>query len=217
MENRIVAIHQPNFFPWLGFFDKILRSDVFVLLDHVQFPKKGGNWMNRVQIAMNGRANWITVPVDRAFHGTRSILEIQMDNRTNWQNKMLKTIAQYYASAPCFKDTMGVIERLIHHPTSFLADFNVEGIRSICKEMGLSCSHVVPSSSLHVQEAPMNFSLPLQKKLNCNAYMCGGGADGYQNEGLFQQAGVKPFISIIGIPCIRSGIPRNLFPGLVDH
>ncbi len=46
----IVAIHQPNFFPWLGYFDKIARCDHFVLLDHVQFQKTGGVWSNRVRM-----------------------------------------------------------------------------------------------------------------------------------------------------------------------
>ena len=42
MSRRVVAIHQPNFLPWLGWFDKLARADVMVLLDDVQFPKKGG-------------------------------------------------------------------------------------------------------------------------------------------------------------------------------
>ena len=59
---RVVAIHQPNFLPWLGYFDKLARCDVFVLLDSVQFPKKSGTWMNRVQVLVSGEPAWITVP-----------------------------------------------------------------------------------------------------------------------------------------------------------
>ena len=68
----LVAIHQPNFFPWLGYFDKIRRADFFILLDDVQYPKTGaGSWSNRVKVMINGEGRWLTAPVDRSFHGTR--------------------------------------------------------------------------------------------------------------------------------------------------
>ena len=75
---KVVAIHQPNFFPWLGFFNKVACSDVFILMDNVQFPKKGGSWSNRVQLAINGQAAWVTMPVVRSFHGTRIIKDMQI-------------------------------------------------------------------------------------------------------------------------------------------
>ena len=69
---RLVAIHQPNFLPWLGYFDKLARADVFILLDTVQFPKKAGSWMNRARLLVGGEPSWITVPVVRSYHGLRS-------------------------------------------------------------------------------------------------------------------------------------------------
>jgi len=62
-QKRIAAIHQPNFFPWLGYFRKMARADVFILLDDAQFQKTGGNWSNRVRIARNGEAVWWSAPV----------------------------------------------------------------------------------------------------------------------------------------------------------
>ena len=70
---KVVAIHQPNFFPWLGYFDKIRRSDIFILLDDVQFSKTGGVWSNRVKVLINGEGRWLTAPVERNFHGTRNV------------------------------------------------------------------------------------------------------------------------------------------------
>ena len=55
--------HPPaNFLPWLGYFDKIARADVFVVLDDVQFPKKGGTWVNRARLLVNGEPFWATIP-----------------------------------------------------------------------------------------------------------------------------------------------------------
>jgi hypothetical protein len=62
----VVAIHQPNFLPWLGFFDKLARADVFVLLNSVQFPRTSkGTWINRVKLLVGGEARWATVPIVR--------------------------------------------------------------------------------------------------------------------------------------------------------
>ena len=55
--SKVVAIHQPNFFPWLGYFDKILKSDEFVFFDDCQFPKKGGAWCNRVKLLIINNKN----------------------------------------------------------------------------------------------------------------------------------------------------------------
>ena len=61
MREPVVGIHQPNFFPWLGYFDKLCRSDIFVMLDDVQFSKTGGNWCNRVRLLEGGK------PGDKKF------------------------------------------------------------------------------------------------------------------------------------------------------
>ena len=85
----LVAIHQPNFLPWLGYFDKLARADVFVLLDDAQFPKKGGTWVNRARLLVSGRPDWVTVPVDRSYHGTRTIIEMQIDDARPWRRKLI--------------------------------------------------------------------------------------------------------------------------------
>src|ERR1041385_6733376 len=68
---KLVAIHQPNFFPWLGYFNKIARADIFIVLDNVQFSKTGGTWSNRVRLLLEGWPMWATLPVERSFHGVR--------------------------------------------------------------------------------------------------------------------------------------------------
>ena len=74
---KVVAIHQPNFLPWLGFFAKLARADVFVLLDDAQFQKKRGTGSNRVKLLVAGRAAWVTVPIV-GYHGVRAIPEMRI-------------------------------------------------------------------------------------------------------------------------------------------
>jgi hypothetical protein len=85
MTQRLVAIHQPNFFPWLGYFDKLARADVFILLDDAQYPKTGGTWSNRVQLLINEKPAWVTVPVVRSYHGVRQIREMRIDEQRPWR------------------------------------------------------------------------------------------------------------------------------------
>src|SRR4051812_7957475 len=113
----IVAIHQPNFFPWLGFFDKIARADVFVLLDDVQFPKKGGTWINRVQLVNNGHVLWATAPVRRDYSGVLNINAIKINDDEPWRDKLLRTLQTVYARAPHFRDGFAFVEPLVRYET----------------------------------------------------------------------------------------------------
>ena len=72
MGDIVVGIHQPNFFPWFGFFLKIARSDKFVFLDDAQTQKKGGSYLNRTKININGESKWMTAPIKRT-QGTQTI------------------------------------------------------------------------------------------------------------------------------------------------
>ena len=65
MKVGLIAIHQPNFYPWLGYFNKIQKCDRFVILDEVQFPKTGGTWMNRVRLKIGHQTDYFTVAVVR--------------------------------------------------------------------------------------------------------------------------------------------------------
>src|ERR671923_195501 len=90
---RVVAIHQPNFLPWLGWFDKAARADVFVLLDHVQFPRTSrGTYVNRVKLLVNGSGKWVTAPIVRSGGSMQRIDEVRVDDAQPWREKVLRTI-----------------------------------------------------------------------------------------------------------------------------
>ena len=112
----LVAIHQPNFLPWLGYFDKLARADVFVLLDDAQFPKKGGTWVNRARLLVSGRPDWVTVPVDRSYHGTRTIIEMQIDDARPWRRKLIEDARAELRACAGLLETMQ-IEEILLEPT----------------------------------------------------------------------------------------------------
>ncbi len=97
----IMTAHQPNFFPWLGFFNKIYRADTFVILDDVQMVKTGSTWFNRAYFLINGEARFVTVPISRPS-GTVIIKNAQISD-PKWKKRVLSTIESSYARHPFYK------------------------------------------------------------------------------------------------------------------
>jgi hypothetical protein len=212
--NRIVAIHQPNFFPWLGYFDKIARSDVFIFLDDVQFAKTGGTWSNRVKLLMAEEPRWVTAPIRRAFHGVVSINQIEWADEQPWRAKLLKTLSVNYAKKPFFKETMAWLEPLILLPEGNLARYNMAVIRAIAYQIGLRHDHCVTSSSLGVQGQASELLIDLTRKVGGGSYLCGGGASGYQEDEAFAAARVELRYQSFAPPIYKQHGRREFIPGL---
>jgi len=191
MNRKMVAIHQPNFFPWLGYFDKIAHSDVFILMDNVQFPKKGGTWSNRVQMVIDGKAAWVTMPIVRSFHGTRIIKDMKIDNSTPWREKLLGTVQMDYARAPFFRQVFPLFTDLVNNPTDRLAEYNKTAINVLAKAVGLDISKLVIGSTVEVEGAATDLLINITRAVGGTAYLAGGGAGGYQEDEKFAAAGIE--------------------------
>jgi hypothetical protein len=184
--NRTVAIHQPNFFPWLGYFSKIERSDVFVFFDDVQFPKTGGGcWSNRVKLLIDDQARWATAAIERNFHGTRSIQEMRLLASNPWREKLLRNLELNYRRHPYFTETIEFIAPLLLNSEANMAEYNIRSITMIAGRLGLDTNKVVRSSSLPHEGRSNELLCSITKLLGGNSYMSGGGAEGYQDETIF--------------------------------
>ena len=187
----VVAIHQPNFFPWLGYFDKIARSDAFVFLDHVQFPKTGGTWTNRMKLLVNGKARWITASIVRNYHGVLAINEMEFHPSDKWREKMRGTISENYREAPFFQQMMDFFEPLILNPENNISAYNTQAILSIAAHLGIPQSKFTWSSVLPYQGFANEMLISLTQAVGGTAYLCGGGAGGYQENALFGKHGIN--------------------------
>jgi hypothetical protein len=188
---KVVAIHQPNFFPWLGYFDKIRRSDIFILLDDVQFSKTGGVWSNRVKVLINGEGRWLTAPVERNFHGTRNVNQMYFSNQDDWRGKVVKTLASAYKRAPYFDETYSFISPLILNPENNVAEYNIYAIKSLAVAFGYPINSIFRSSDLATESTATERLVALTTKVGGQAYLCGGGAAGYQEDEIFHKAGLN--------------------------
>jgi WbqC-like protein family len=187
----IVAMHQPTFLPWLGWWDKLVRADRLVLLDDVQFPKKGGTWMNRVRVLVNGEPAWLTVPIDRGYHGVRTVRETLIGDASPWRTKLASTIALNYKRAKYFDDVFPVVEELLGVPTDRIAELNETGIRLFAARLELDASKLVRQSQLHVEGAGTDLLVNLCRALHADTYLSGDGAGGYLEPEKFAAAGLE--------------------------
>lgn len=212
MTHKLVAIHQPNFFPWLGYFDKLARADVFVLLDDAQFPKKGGTWINRVRLLVDEEPAWVTAPVDRSYHGVRQIREMRIDEQRPWRRKLLATIQTSYGRAPHKDEVMPLLSELIENPTDRLADYNRTSITALADGLGLTTEFVL-SSSLGTSGRATERLIELVKAVGGSSYLSGGGAGGYQEDERFSEAGIE-LVEQRFEPATYPQLARDPVPGL---
>ncbi|RPI15678.1 MAG: wbmP [Ignavibacteriae bacterium] len=183
---KSVAIHQPSFFPWLGFFDKIKKADIFVILDNVQFPKTGGFWANRVKILISGRPDWMTMPIIRSYSGLRNINEMEINNLTPWREKLLKTIEINYKKAEHFNRVFPIIRDLLNFQTDSLLEYNLNTINAFRSILEIKKPDFYLASSLNTSGKATELLVSIVKAVNCNEYICGGGAANYQVDEKFE-------------------------------
>ncbi len=129
--SKTVVIHQPDFAPYLGFFDRFLYSDLYIILDHVQFVHSNNSWSHRDKIKTNNGPQWITISIKKTSRYTPISEIIMSDN--NWKDRNLNLIKQNYRKAPYFKEIITLIERLFATETKLLSEFNIKWIKEINK------------------------------------------------------------------------------------
>lgn len=188
-----IAIHQPNFFPWLGYFHKILHCDRFVFLDDVQNPRTGsGTWTNRVRILQNGEARWLTIPIQRGALGIVKIQELRIFDFQKFKVRFFATIRHAYGKASCFDEVIPVLENCFANDQEFLADFNRTCVTQIATKLGVPWERFVRSSELDSGgSSGTDRLIMIVRALGGRCYLSGGGASGYQDDTQFGRAGIE--------------------------
>lgn len=184
----IVGIHQPNFFPWIGYFHKIANSDSFVFLDDAQIQKKGGSYVNRSEILIQDQNKWLTAPIERKS-GFLEINNIKFNN-INWREKILKTIELNYKNSLFFNETFNFFEELINYQTNLLSEYNINAITKISEILNIQ-TKFFNASEMNINSTSTQRLIDIVKKLDGNIYLSGLGGEKYQNEDLFKKNNIE--------------------------
>lgn len=190
-----VAIHQPNYLPWIGYFYKILKADKFVFLDNVQYTKN--SFINRNKIKSSNGVLWLTVPVLHKGKSEQIIKDVKINNNVKWQKKHLNAIKMNYSKAKYFGEVFGLIHKYYDsYEWDSLADLNETLIIEISRYLGVDIeSKFVRASNLKAEGKSSELLANICAELRADVYLSGIGAKKYMDEEPFKQKGIKVLYS----------------------
>ncbi|PKL52503.1 MAG: hypothetical protein CVV37_00960 [Nitrospira bacterium HGW-Nitrospira-1] len=185
----VIGILQPGYLPWLGFFEQMYRSDIFVIYDDVQYDKEG--WRNRNRIKTANGIQWLTVPVLLKGSGSQMILDVRIDNKTNWRKKHLAAIRQNYSKARCFKDYIGIFEDVYERDWDLLVAIDMYFIQILAECLGIGHKNIVRSSTLNIQGDRIERLINICKFFGADIFYEGAAGRNYIDEQDFLTRGVS--------------------------
>lgn len=186
----IVGVHQPNYLPYLGFFDKMKKSDIFIIYDDAQFNKSDFQHRNRIRIH-NG-SKWLTVPVEKKHVPINEvhILNNTMIKNLKWNKHHLMQIHDNYKKAVCFDDYFDDLSDIYNDECGFLIDLNMKLITFLNKSFNIDTnivySSAFPSTSLSTQRL-----IELVQSVNGDTYLSGPAGKNYLDLEMFDVYGIE--------------------------
>jgi hypothetical protein len=181
-----ISIVQSNYIPWIGYFDIIRRSDVFVMYDEVQYTKN--DWRNRNRIKTNQGLQWLTIPV-RHERLEQPIHEVQVANQL-WRRKHMQALSLAYSKAPFFKKYQEQVFSILEGEEVYLSQINRKGLSIICGILGIT-TRILDSQELGLSGDRNEKLLDACKKLNASTYLSGPAARAYLDTDLFNRSGIE--------------------------
>jgi hypothetical protein len=183
-----LSINQPAYLPWLGYFDRIVRSDLFVFLDPVQFERN--SFINRNRIKTPSGPLWLTVPVLLSGHLSKTINDIEIDDRQPWRRKHLRSIEQNYRSAPEFEVKFARLATCYPPQTRSLAQLCFAQLKFWLNEFEVT-TPVVRASEISVRGRKSDLVLDLCHHFGASIYLSGPLGREYLQEDDFAAAGIE--------------------------
>lgn len=184
----ILSVHQPQYIPWLGYFDKIEKSDCFVFLDKVQY--KAREFQNRNKIRTKDGWIWLTVPVVTKGLREQKICDVQIDNTSDWARRHIRSLNSWYSNTECYKDHIPFFEYVYSREWKGLSELNVYIINYMLKELNIK-TPIYFESELGTTSQSTDRIVEICGKLKADKYLSGVGGRDYLEEGKFEEAGIE--------------------------
>lgn len=189
----IVAAHQPSFLPWLGYLDRMLRADLFIVLDHLPYARSSHR--NRTRILVDGRPHWLTVPVRQAAQRER-IVDKRIANPPAsqdkwWGSKLGQTLRHAYREAPFFDVYAPGLLEIIESRPKRLVDLDQQVLTFLRMALDIR-TPLINSSELNIDGSHSAMILDLCRAARADTYLADiDGSRRYLDHSAFAAAGIE--------------------------
>lgn len=183
-----IAIMQPGYLPWLGFFELMHNCDLFVLFDDVQYTKK--DWRSRNRIRTKDGWMWLSVPVLTKGKQSQLINEARIDNSFNWRSKHLNSIEINYHKSKFFNEYFPRLKKILSFDWEYLVDLDMELIKWLSGEISIQ-KEIIKSSGLKAVGRREDKIIAVCKALKADELYDSMASSGFLDAGEFQAQGIK--------------------------
>lgn len=207
-----ISIMQPTFLPWLGYFNLIKKSEIFVFLDHVQLDKR--SWQQRNKIKANQGELFLTVPLITKNKSQQKISETKIQRQENYISDHLKSIKQNYSKSQYFNQYFDKISDIYYKNFEYLNDLNINFIKYFSKVLKLK-KNFFKSSELNIDFKKKNNDLLIDicKKFNVNEYLSPIGSKIYLDNDKFKNNNIEIKFNDFNHP-VYNQINKKFLPNL---
>ncbi|HYE98777.1 MAG TPA: WbqC family protein [Planctomycetota bacterium] len=185
--------HQPNYLPYPGLFEKIARADRFVVVDDVQFVKRGPfGWIhrNRIRTTSPQGWDWLSIPVLTSGKFTQTIREAKVDDRLPWTRKHWRSLEWNYRKAKYFAEIGPELRALYERPWTMLCDVTVAFLELFLRLLGIR-TPVDLQSRLGVKGESTGLIVNLSKAVGADVYLSGAHGRDYLDPAALEASGVR--------------------------
>jgi len=167
-----LGIMQPYFFPYLGYFDLINRTDRWIVFDTAQYIRHG--WVNRNRI-LHSDSGWqyILVPLKKHSRET-AIKDIEIAANIDWKNRILAQLLRYKKKAHYYKETIDLVEESLDEKESHISHLNVRVMKSVCRRLGIDFNFDIFSEmdlDLGPVDGPGDWALRISEAMGAKEYL----------------------------------------------
>lgn len=209
------AIHQPHYFPWIGYFDKMAKADTFVLLDQVQFEKGSQMSRNRI-ISPNGEAVFLSIQVDKRGYCEKQYSEIPAVNNKSWKAKHFSMLREYYRKGAGYQEMLPILEAFFKNDFPTLCEWTIASI-CLCRELLEIETRLILQSEVAYDRDNKKSDMDMEicKSIGADTYFSGRGASvEYLDREKFAENNVRIVFQDFRHPIYHQCNSKEFIPGI---